>query len=147
MQPTTGITSATPPIGGVPASYPPTYHDDPDVSNLVPKSAVERLIDHGLLVALGAELVEVLYPVVKVTMPFGGPAWLLVAIDADDRNVIHGIRDDVTGDPVRATFTLAEMLAARGDAGLPAERDLHFRAEGDLAWYEDRARVHGTLAF
>lgn len=140
------VTTAPAPIAGpVPASYPPSYHDDPDVSNLLPRSAVERLVDHGLLVALDAEQIEALHPVLKVSVPFGGPAWLLVAIDADDRDTIHGIRDDATGSPVRATFTLGEMQAARGDAGLPAERDLHFRAEGNLAWHFARAECYGSL--
>lgn len=141
---TTQAPTAKPPAA--PTSYPPTYHGDPDVSNLLPRAAVERLVDHGLLVALDVETLMELHPVLSVCVPFGGPAWLLVAIDADDRALIHGIHDDATGNPRMATFRLADMLSARGDAGLPAERDLHFRPDGDLAWHLAHAECHGTLA-
>ena len=78
-------------------------------------------------------------------MPFDGAAWLLLSILPRMPGLAFGIVDEGCGNPKRGYADLATIAAARGDAGFPVERCLHFEAEGDFAWYLSRAECHGTI--
>ena len=124
--------------------FPPSYHGDPDISALFPRPAVEALLDNGLRIARG-ERADDLAPVLKLSVPFDGAAWLLLSILPRMPGLAFGIVDEGCGNPKHGYAVLATIAAARGDAGFPVERCLHFEAEGDFAWYLSRAECHGTI--
>ena len=141
-----GATAAASLAGGTATgrAFPPSYHGDPDVSALFPCPAVEALLDNGLRIARG-ERADDLSPVLKLSVPFDGAAWLLLSILPNLPDLAFGIVDDGCGNPVRGYADLATIAATRGDAGFPVERCLHFEAEGDFAWYLARAECHGMI--
>ena len=63
--------------GGHVPTFPSSYHGDPDVSALFPCPAVEALLDNGVHIARG-ERADDLAPVLKLSVPFDGAAWLIV---------------------------------------------------------------------
>ena len=140
------IAAPTPSASPAPATsgdLPTSYLGDPDALNLLPVAAVERLLDNGRRIAMtGNDDIE---PVVKLFTPDAGCTWLLVSLDPDEPDHAYGLCDLGLGCAEVGSVSIAEIKSIRGAVGLPPERDLHFKAEGTLGWYADRARVSGSI--
>ena len=80
-------------------------------------------------------------PVVKLFTPDAGATWRLTEIDADDHDHAFGLCDLGLGMPEIGWVSLSELATVRGRLGLPVERDLHFRAEGILKFFLERADI------
>lgn len=79
------------------------------------------------------------WPVVKLFTPDAGCTWLLTELDPEDEDIAWGLCDLGMGFPEFGTVSLRELETARGQLGLPVERDLHFRARGPISAYIDAA--------
>lgn len=75
------------------------------------------------------------FPVVKLFTPDAGATWLLTEIDPEDPNVAFGLCDLGLGFPEIGSVWLPELLALRGNIGLPVERDRHWKADKTLMQY------------
>lgn len=122
---------------------PDTYLGDADALNLLPRIAVERLLNNGRMIARTGD--DDREPIIKLMTPDAGATWLLVSIDPDDPDLGHGLCDLGLGTPEVGSVRISEIASIRGAFGLPVERDLHFQADGTLGWYASRARRFGTI--
>ncbi|MDO8768288.1 MAG: DUF2958 domain-containing protein [Burkholderiaceae bacterium] len=84
-------------------------------------------------------------PVVKLFTPDAGATWLLTEIDPDDADHAFGLCDLGLGFPELGYVSLAELATLRGRLGLPAERDLHFKADKTISAYAREARMSGRI--
>ena len=121
----------------------PSDHGDPNGLNLLPASAVERLLDNGRHIARTGD--DDLEPVVKLFTPDANCTWLLVSIDPDEPDLAYGLCDLGLGCPEVGSVSVAELRSVRGAVGLPVERDVHFVPEGTLGFYAEKARRFGTI--
>jgi hypothetical protein len=84
-------------------------------------------------------------PVVKLFTPDAGATWLLSELDPSDPERAFGLCDLGLGFPELGYVSLAELVAVRGQLGLPVERDLHFAADRPLSAYAAEAGRHGRI--
>src|ERR1039457_1450391 len=78
------------------------------------------------------------WPVVKFFNPCGAATWLISELDADG-DTAFGLCDLGFGEPELGSVSLAELQSIRTKFGLGIERDYHFKAEGPLSEYTDKA--------
>lgn len=79
------------------------------------------------------------FPVVKLYMLDDNAAWLLTSMNPTEE-FVFGLCDLGIGNPKLGTISVAELKGFRGKAGLPPERDPHFRPTDALSVYAERAR-------
>jgi hypothetical protein len=84
-------------------------------------------------------------PVVKLFTPDAGATWLLSECDPDEPDRLFGLCDLGLGCPELGYVSLAEIMALRGQMGLPVERDLYFKADKPISAYAEEARKHGRI--
>ena len=116
--------------------------------DLLPKSILDQLAANGRSnqerIEAGEDTID-FAPVVKLFTPDAAATWLLTETDPYDPDIAHGLCDLGLGIPEIGAVRLSEIRAVRGWLGLPVERDLHFRAEGTLSAYAERARQAGGI--
>lgn len=76
---------------------------------------------------------------------FVGGSWLLTELDPDDHDLAFGLCDLGLGMPEIGWGSLDELVTARGQLGLPIERDSSFRAEKPSSAYAGEARLAGLV--
>jgi hypothetical protein len=101
------------------------------------------LIANGVLAARGVEHDP--FPVVKLFTPDAGATWLLTELDPEDPDIAFGLCDLGMGCPELGYVSIAELQSARGQLGLPVERDLHFEADKPLSHYAAIASACGFI--
>ena len=111
---------------------------------LITKDQHERMLANGRESAESEGGIDH-WPVVKLFTPDAAATWLLTETDPYDPDIAHGLCDLGLGIPEIGAVRLSEIRAVRGRLGLPVERDLHFRAEGTLSAYAERARQAGGI--
>ena len=111
---------------------------------LLNKAQHERMLANGRHSAESDGSIDH-WPVVKLFTPDAAATWLLTETDPYDPDIAHGLCDLGLGIPEIGAVRLSEIRAVRGRLGLPVERDLHFRAEGTLSAYAERARQAGGI--
>lgn len=84
-------------------------------------------------------------PVVKLFTPDAGCTWLLSELDPEEPDIAFGLCDLGFGSPEIGNVRLSEIMSVRGPAGLPVERDLHFRPDRSLLAYASQARASGRI--
>lgn len=80
-------------------------------------------------------------PVVKLFTPDANATWLLTEIDPMEPDIAFGLCDLGLGFPELGIVSITELKALRGRLRLPVERDLHFKPNGTITEYADRARA------
>jgi len=116
--------------------------------DLLPNSILNQLAANGRTNQDRIEAGEDTFdfePVVKLFTPDAGATWLLSETDPEDPDIAHGLCDLGLGFPEIGSVRLSEIRAVRGRLGLPVERDLHFKADGPLSAYAERARAAGGI--
>jgi hypothetical protein len=88
---------------------------------------------------------EDFFPVVKLFTPDAGATWLLSEVSPDEPDIAFGLCDLGLGFPELGYVSLAELETLLGPAGLPVERDLHFRADKPLSAYAAEAHAQGRV--
>jgi hypothetical protein len=83
-------------------------------------------------------------PVVKLFTPDGNATWLLTEIDVYT-GLAFGLCDLGLGEPELGFVSFAELEAAKGQLGLPVERDFHFAPTRTISAYADLAREHRRI--
>ena len=86
------------------------------------------------------------WPVVKIFTPDAGCTWLLSEVDPDEPDIAFGLCDLGMGSPELGSVRLSELESITGKLGLPAERDLHFKADKPLIDYAREAWKRGSIA-
>jgi hypothetical protein len=84
-------------------------------------------------------------PVVKLFTPDASATWLITECDPDEPDRLFGLCDLGLGHPELGYVSLAEIMEARGQLGLPVERDIHFAGNRPLSAYAEEARVRGRI--
>jgi hypothetical protein len=85
------------------------------------------------------------FPVVKLFTPDGACTWLLTELDPEDPDIAFGLCGLGMGCPEAGYVHLSELARARGQLGLPIERDRHFTADKRLSAYADAAYRLGCI--
>lgn len=80
-------------------------------------------------------------PVVKLFTPDGAATWLLSESDVNDPDRLFGLCDLGFGCPELGFVSLTELIALRGNLGLPVERDQAFVADRPLSAYSEETRI------
>jgi Protein of unknown function (DUF2958) len=115
---------------------------------LLPQSILNQLDANGRVnqarISAGEDTIDY-PPVVKLFTPDAGATWLLSETDPDEPDIAFGLCDLGFGYPELGSVSVTELRAVRGKLGLPVERDLHFKPEGSLSDYADRARAVGGI--
>jgi hypothetical protein len=96
-----------------------------------------KLLENGATTARGEDHDP--HPVVKLFTPDANATWLLVEIDPEDPDLAWGLCDLGLGSPELGPVRLSEIKSVRGAAGLPVERDLHFRPTKSISAYAAEA--------
>lgn len=78
-----------------------------------------------------------------VFTPDAGGTWLLSELDPDDPCIAFGLCDLGLQCPELGRVDLRELVAVRGNFGLPVERDRFFKASKPLSAYTEIARRKG----
>lgn len=78
-------------------------------------------------------------PVLKVFAPWSNATWLFTEL-AEDGDTLFGLCDLGMGFPELGYASLSEIQEARGPAGLPLERDVHFATDRPLSDFAQEAR-------
>ena len=116
--------------------------------DLFPKPILDTLIANGRAnqahMEAGEDTIDHM-PVVKLFTPDAGATWLLSEIDPDEPDLAFGLCDLGLGFPELGSVSITELKALRGKLGLPAERDLHFKAMSPLSVYAEAARLAGRI--
>ena len=84
-------------------------------------------------------------PVVKLFTPDGNCTWLLSRLYPADNTIAFGLCDLGMGFPELGDVSIAEITAVRGTAGLPVEKDLHFKADKLVSEYATIAHQHQRI--
>ncbi len=85
------------------------------------------------------------FPVVKLFTPDAACTWLLTEVEPGHPDIAFGLCDLGMGCPELGSVSLSEIASVRGRAGLPVERDRHFKATHPLSTYADLARQVGRI--
>ncbi len=86
------------------------------------------------------------FPVVKLFTPDGAATWLFTEACPEGEDVrLFGLCDLGMGSPELGYLMLSEIEDVRGKLGLPAERDLYFKAEHRLSTYVKLACHAGMI--
>ncbi len=88
-------------------------------------------------------------PVVKLFTPDSGATWLLSEVDPENPDIAFGLCDLGMGFPELGAVYISEILALKGQLGLPVERDVHVTLDKPLSEYTEEAnnRGHITTSF
>jgi len=84
-------------------------------------------------------------PPLKLFTPDGGATWLISDINPERPSMAFGLCDLGIGSPELGYVDLDEIATARGQFGLPIERDRWFSPTKTLAEYADAARAAGRI--
>ena len=93
----------------------------------------------------GTEKEHDFYPVVKLFTPDAQCTWLLTELDPNDPDIAFGLCDLGMGFPELGSARISEIEGIRGSLGLPAERDLFFKADKPLSQYAKLAHEHQRI--
>jgi hypothetical protein len=83
--------------------------------------------------------------VVKIFTPDRNATWLLTELDPNIGHLAFGLCDCGLGEPELGYVSLHELSEARGNLGLPLERDLHFAPTMTISACADVAREHRRI--
>ena len=88
-------------------------------------------------------------PVVKLFTPDSGATWLLTELDPENEDIAFGLCDLGIGFAELGRVCISEILALKGQLGLPVERDVHVTLDKPLSEYTEEAskRGHITTSF
>ncbi len=82
------------------------------------------------------------FPVVKLFTPDAQATWLLTELDSEFSDIAYGLCDLGMGFPELGDVYMPEIIALRGNLGLPVERDRHFEAKYPISVYAEAARMN-----
>ncbi len=83
--------------------------------------------------------------VIKLFTPDAQCTWLLTELYPDDPTIAFGLCDLGMGFSELGDVSLEELQAARGQLGLPIEKDLHFTPKKTLSEYTYDARENQRI--
>ncbi len=84
-------------------------------------------------------------PVVKFFTPDSGATWLLTELDPENPDIAFGLCDLGIGFPELGAVCISEILALKGQLGLPVERDVHVTLDKPLSKYTEEASSRGYI--
>ncbi len=84
-------------------------------------------------------------PVVKLFTPDSGATWLLTELDPENPDIAFGLCDLGMGFPELGGVCISEILALKGQLGLPVERDVHVTLDKPISEYAEEASSRGYI--
>jgi Protein of unknown function (DUF2958) len=116
--------------------------------SLLTLTQINQLIANGIAQRIrhqdGEEEIDFI-PVAKLFTPDANATWLLTEADADNPDRLFGLCDLGLGCPELGYVSLTELSTARGQLGLPIERDTSFVPDQTLSDYAATARLRRRI--
>lgn len=84
------------------------------------------------------------WPVVRFFTPDAAATWLITEFNPEEQ-LFFGLCDFGLGFPELGDVALGDLLAVRGQLGLPVERDRHWTAKGPISAYLNAAFAAGHI--